>query len=61
MLIITTKKRQLKMLEAAYELGLALGYGLRENLRDAEKHNKGVITGSRMHQDIEEILRRKED
>ena len=42
-----------------YQKGLACGYGLGMHLYDTERRNKGVIGGSRMLQDIREIMARK--
>ena len=59
MLIILTSKHLKKLLNRACSEGIALGYKLGYKMRQAEETNKGFIIGSKIDQEIADILREK--
>lgn len=49
-----------RKLDQAYEAGVSTGYQLGYRLGQVEKSNRGFIFGSKLEEEIEEILKRKE-
>lgn len=58
MLIITTSKKQRKLKNEYYELGLNLGFTLRKKLKEADERSMGFIM-PRFCRELEQILKDK--
>ena len=59
LLIRLCRKLVLEDIKQSYEAGVSTGYYLGYRLGQVEKSNRGFIFGSKMDQEIEEILKEK--
>ena len=57
---ILREKTLAKLLKKVYESGMAKGYELGWLMGRVEKSNRGFIIGSRLDQEIADILKQKE-
>ena len=60
MMIIRTNKKDRAIRQRAYEEGLNRGYELGWHYRQTEESNLGFIIGSKINEQIDDILKRKE-
>ena len=57
MIVIMTTRKLKRICDDYYGRGAAQGYGVGYRAAKAERTHRGFITGARVHQQIEEILR----